>query len=77
MLPGKGTVKSYVAGMVGVVGATKSIFPSPSLSIPSEHCARVSGASELSVALVQSGSGVQVVAAPGVPTAGENTSIVT
>lgn len=55
----------------------KSIFSSPSLSLPSEHCAGVSGASVLSVALLQSGSGVQAVIVPGVPTAGENTSIVT
>jgi len=43
--------------MVGVVvGATKSIFPSASLSIPSAHCARAAFSSEVSVALVQPGS---------------------
>jgi hypothetical protein len=48
-----------VADLVTVLfpaGHTKSIFPSPSLSIPSEHCARAALSSLVSVALVQPGS---------------------
>ena len=53
----------------------KSIFPSPSLSIPSLHSVTVEGLSLLSSALVQSGSATQV--AHGTFTAGEKTSMVT
>lgn len=74
-----GTVFSSLVsvGLVQPGSAGKSMSPSLSLSIPSEHCAVVSGASVLSVVLLQSGSVVHAVVAPGVPMAGENTSIVT